>query len=99
MKRLVGAFVLVIAVSAGGAPPAEAQVRACANHGEYGQVHRGMAIRRVHQTFDTRGRRTAFARHGRFTSQVRRYRGCPRDSAVSVAYVNGRLRSKSASWD
>jgi hypothetical protein len=53
----------------------------------------------VRRIFDTRGRRTAFARRGGFTFEIRRYRGCARHTAVSVAYGNGRVRGKSASWD
>jgi len=99
VKQVVCAVVLVFGVLTGGAVPAHADLPAtCVNRGEYRQVHQGMTMRRVHRIFDGRGRRTAFSRHGRFTSEIRRYRGCPHRSAVSVSYGNGRVRSKSASW-
>ena len=68
----------------------------CVSKGEYRQVHRGMSRGQVHRVFDTRGHRRAFARVGRFRSEVRVYRGCGRRSAVSVAYSRGRVRAKSA---
>jgi hypothetical protein len=98
MKKILCAFALAVACLTGTAPSAQAEVRVCVSPGEYKQVHRGMPKRRVHRVFDSRGRRVAFSRRGRFTSEIRRYRGCPRASAVSVAYGNGRLRSKSARW-
>ena len=101
MRQVLCAFALAIACLAGtAASPAHAQAeaRACVSPGEYRQVHRGMTKRRVHRIFDTRGRRVAFSRDGRFTSEIRRYRGCPRRSAVSVGYGNRRVRSKSAVW-
>jgi hypothetical protein len=98
MRQVLSAVVLVLATLAGGAVSAHAEARACVSPGEYRQVHRGMTKHRVHQIFDTRGRRTAFVRRGGSTFQIRRYRGCPRHSAVSVAYGNGRVRAKSASW-
>jgi len=99
MKQGLSAFVLVLATLTGVSTPAQAAVRGhCVSPGEYRQVHRGMTRHHVHRIFDTRGRRTAFSRHGGVTAEIRRYRGCPRRSAVSVAYGNGRVRGKSASW-
>jgi hypothetical protein len=98
MNRMLGALALVIACLVAMPSPAQAEARRCVSPGEYAQVHKGMPKRAVHRVFDTRGRRVAFSRHGRFTSEIRRYPGCPHRSAVSVAYGNGRLRAKSASW-
>ena len=98
MKRVLSVLVLVLGTMTGGAVAAHPESIACVNRGEYHQVHRGMTKHHVHQIFDTRGRRTAFSRHGGVTAEIRRYRGCPRHSAVSVAYGNGRVRGKSASW-
>jgi hypothetical protein len=101
VKKILCAVALVCACLTGPATSvvtAQAATKACVSPGEYKQVHRGMPKRRVHQVFGARGRRVAFSRRGRHTSEVRRYRGCPNRSAVSVAYGNGRLRSKSAVW-
>jgi hypothetical protein len=98
MRPILCAFVLAVTCMAGAAAPAQAEGRHCVSPGEYRQVHRGMTKRHVHRVFDTRGRRVAFSRDGRFTSEIRRYRGCPRDSVVSVAYGNRRVTSKSAVW-
>ena len=98
MKRVLSVLVVVFGTMTGGAVAAHAEPRACVNRGEYHQVHRGMTKHRAQQVFDTHGRRTAFARRGGSTFEIRRYRGCPRHTAVSVAYGNGRVRSKAASW-
>jgi hypothetical protein len=98
MRQVLSALVLVVITVTGGAVSAHAEVRACVNLGEYRQVHMGMTKHRAQQVFDTNGRRTAFSRRGGSTFEIRRYRGCPRHSAVSVAYGNRRVRSKSASW-
>jgi hypothetical protein len=98
MRQLLCTFALAVACLGGTASPAEAEAPACVNRGEYRQVHKGMTKRGVHRVFETRGRRVAFSKHGRFTSEIRRYRGCPAGSAVSVAYGNGRLKSKAAFW-
>ena len=98
MRQLLCACVLVLACLGGTVSLAQAGGQACVNRGEYRQVHKSMTKRRVHRIFDSRGRRVAFSRNGRFTSEIRRYRGCPRRSAVSVAYGNGKVRSKSAVW-
>ena len=98
MRRVACAVVLLLAALTGAAQPAQAEAGACVNPGEFGQVHKGMTKHRVHRIFDTRGRQIAFSRHGRFTSEIRRYRGCPNHSTVSIGYGNGRVRSKSASW-
>jgi hypothetical protein len=98
MKQGLAAFVLVVGALIGAGVPAQATPGACVSPGEYRQVHRGMTRHHVRQIFDTRGRRSAFFRRGGFTSEIRRYRGCPRHSAVSIAYGNGRVRTKSASW-
>lgn len=90
---LLGAACLV-----GVAAPAEAAQRSCVSVSEYRQVDRGMTRRSVHRLFDTGGRRVAFYSTGVFSSEIRRYRGCPRFSAVSVSYRNGRVRAKSAIW-
>lgn len=98
MKKILCAFALALACLVGPLPSAQAQSGACVSHSEYRHVHKGMSKRRVHRVFDTRGRRVAFFRRGRYTVEIRRYRGCPRGSAVSVGYGNRRLRSKSAHW-
>jgi hypothetical protein len=99
MKQGLSAFALVLATLTGVSTPAQAAIPGpCVSRGEYRQVHRSMTKHRVHRIFDTRGRRTAFSRRGGVTAEIRRYRGCPRHSAVSVAYGNGRVRGKSASW-
>ena len=99
MKQGLSAFVFVLATLTAAGVPAQATPGPCVSRGEYQQVHRSMTKHRVHRIFDTRGRRTAFSRHGRSTFEVRRYRGCPRHTAVSVAYGNRRVRAKSASFD
>lgn len=98
IRQLLCTCALVLAGLGATSPSAQADTPGCVNRGEYRQVHKGMTKRRVHQIFDTRGRRVAFSRNGRFTSEIRRYRACPRRSAVSVGYGNRRVRSKSAVW-
>lgn len=99
MRQVLYAFVMVLATLTAAGTPAQATPGACASPGEYRQVHLGMTRHHVRQIFDTRGRRTHFNRQGGFTFEVRRYRGCPRHSAVSVTYGNRRVRSKDASWE
>ena len=99
MKEGLSALVLVLAALTCVSAQAQATPGPCVSRGEYRQVHRGMTKHHVHQVFDTRGRPTAFSRRGGFTSEVRRYRGCPRHSAVSIAYGNGRVRTKSALFE
>ena len=96
MRRTLCALAIAIAGIGVAAPPAQADSPRCVSKGEYRQVHRGMSRGQVHRVFDTRGHRRAFARVGRFRSEVRVYRGCGRRSAVSVAYSRGRVRAKSA---
>jgi len=99
MKKALSAFVLVLATLTTAAPAAHATPGACVSRGELRRVHPGMTRHHVHRIFDTRGRRISFHRHGRFTAELRRYRGCAHHTRVSITYVNGRLRTKSASWD
>lgn len=96
VKKSLCAFALVATCLIGIPTTAQADTKVCVSPGEYSHVHRGMTKRRVHRVFGSRGRRVAFSRRGRHTSEIRRYRGCPRRSMVSVSYVNGRLRAKSA---
>jgi hypothetical protein len=98
MKTFLCVCAVTVVCLAGTVVPAQAAGRACVTVREYGQVHRGMSLRSVHRVFDTRGRRVVFFSHDGFSSEIRRYRGCARLSIVSVAYNNGRLRSKSAVW-
>lgn len=99
MKRALSAFVLVLATLTTAAPAAQATPGACVSRGEFRHVHRGMTRHHVRRIFDTRGRRTHFFQDDGFTAETRRYRGCPHHTAVSVLYFNGRLRTKSASWN
>ena len=76
MKQGLSAFVLVLATLTSVSTPAQAATPGrCVSRGEYRQVHRGMTKHHVHRIFDTRGRRTAFSRHGGVTAEIRRYRG------------------------
>ena len=96
MRMSLCALVLAVAGMVLAATPAQADSPRCVSKAEYHRVHRGMSRGAVHAVFDTRGRRRAFSRVGRFTSEVRVYRGCPRRSVVSVSYARGRLSGKSA---
>jgi hypothetical protein len=96
MRKSLCALVLAVAGMSLGAPPAQADSPRCVSRAEYHRVHRGMSRAAVHGVFDTRGRRRAFSRVGRFTSEIRVYRGCPRRSVVSVSFARGRLGNKAA---
>ncbi len=98
MRRGLSVFVLAAALLTAVGTPTQGTPGPCVSRGEYRQVHRGMTRHHVHRVFDTRGRRTAFSRNDEFTFEIRRYRGCPRHTAVSVGYGNGRVKGKSASW-
>lgn len=98
MKKVLCAFALVLAGIGGTVPPAHADTNHCVSRGEFGRVHDGMSKRRVHRIFDVRGRRTVFVKVGRFSTEVRRYRGCPRRSRISIVYGNRRVKSKAARW-
>lgn len=98
MKKLLCALAFAVASIGVGVPAAQADTPRCVTKAEYRQVHRGMAKGRVHRVFDVRGRRVAFSKHRRVTSEIRRYRTCRRRSAVSIAFGNGRLTAKSAVW-
>jgi hypothetical protein len=95
MKKALCAFVLALSCVVVVAPAAEADTNRCVTRAEFRSVHQGMAKGRVHRVFDVRGRRVAFAKIGRYTSEVRRYRPCSRRTAISVSYANGRLDAKS----
>jgi hypothetical protein len=94
MRRGLCALVLAVASFGVIAPPAEADTPRCVTAREFRQVQPGMPKRRVHRVFDTRGRRAAFARVGRVTSESRHYRPCRRRTAIAVAFHNHRLSAK-----
>jgi hypothetical protein len=96
MRKTLCALALVVAGMAFGALPAQADTPRCVTRSEYRHVDRGMGRAQVHRVFDTRGRRKVFARVGRFTSEVRVYRGCGRRGIVSVSFTRGRLSGKAA---
>lgn len=98
MKNMLCALGLVIACMGISAPVAHADTPRCVTKAEYERVHQGMTKRRVHRIFDVRGHRTVISRGGGVVVEVRRYRTCRRDSAVSVAYENRRVSGKSAVW-
>jgi hypothetical protein len=98
VKKTVCAFALVLTGIGVTVPPAYADSERCVSRGEFSRVHDGMSKRRVHRIFDVRGRRTVFVKVGRFSTEIRRYRGCPRRSRISVVYGNGRVESKAARW-
>lgn len=94
MKRTLCALVLTVATLGVAVPAAQADTPRCVTRAEFRSVHVGMPKARVHRIFDIRGRRVTFARTGRFTSEVRRYRPCSRRTAISVSYANHRLDAK-----
>lgn len=72
----------------------ESDTRPCVTRAEFRQVTRGMSKLRVHDIFDTSGRRL-FINSGKVTNEAREYRVCghPRSggSFVQVQYNNYRL--------
>jgi hypothetical protein len=98
MKKMLCGLALAVASFGIAVPTAQADTPRCVTKGEYRQVHRNTRMPRVHRVFDVRGRRVAYARVGRFTSEVRVYRTCRRGGAVSVSYGNRRLKGKFAIW-
>jgi hypothetical protein len=98
VKRVLCTVALVLAGIGGTVPPAYADSERCVSRAEFNRVHDGMPKRRVHRIFDVHGHRTVFVKVGRFSTEIRRYRGCPRRSRISVVYGNGRVESKAARW-
>lgn len=98
MKRMICAMVLAVAGLGVSVPPAVADTPRCVTKMEFRKISKGMGQRRVHRVFDIRGRRVAFARTGRFTSEIRAYRTCSGRGAVSVSYGNRRVDAKAAVW-
>ena len=98
MKNALCVLALAVAFVGVLAPTAHADTPRCVTRAEYERVHDGMSKRRVHQIFDIRGRRVAISRSGGVTSEVRNYRPCRPNSAVSIAYGNSRVTAKSAVW-
>jgi hypothetical protein len=100
MKKTLCALALALAVASVGvlAPTAHADTPHCVTRAEYERVHDGMSKRRVHRIFDIPGRRVSISSSGGLTSEIRSYRTCKPNSAVSVAYGNGRVTAKSAVW-
>lgn len=98
MKKMLCALGLVIVCMGMSAPVAHADTPRCVTKAEYERIDNGQTKRRVHRIFDVRGRRSVISRGGGVVVEARRYRTCRRDSAVSVAYRNGRVSGKSAVW-
>lgn len=95
--KLLAAAAAAVALTALTVPaPASAATPGCVTSREFAKVRKGWSKAKVHRAFGTRGKRAAFARAGRFTSEVRSYRTCTRYGAVAVSYSNGRLAAKSA---
>ncbi len=99
MRQMLCALGLVITCMGISAPVAHADTPRCVSKAEYERIDKGMAKRRVHRIFDVRGRRTVISRGGGVVVEIRRYRTCRPDSAVSVAYENRRVSGKSAVWN
>jgi hypothetical protein len=99
VKKTLCALALAVASIGVLAPTAHAETPRCVTRVEYKRVHDGMSKHRVYRIFDIHGRRVAISRSGGgVTSEVRSYRTCRPNSAVSVAYGNGRVTAKSAIW-
>jgi hypothetical protein len=98
MRKNICALALVVASIGIGAPAAYADSPGCVTKPEYRRVHDGMRQGRVHRIFDTRGRRDTVHSGGGVVIEVRSYRTCRRDSAVSVSYRNRRVTAKFAIW-
>jgi hypothetical protein len=93
MRKTICALALVVTSIGIGVPAAYADSPGCVSQAEFRRVHNGMRQWRVHRIFDTRGRHV--------TGQVvelRSYRACPRNSAVSVSYNHRRVAAKYAVW-
>lgn len=98
MKKTLCAVALAVVSTGIAAPAAHADTPRCVSKAEYRAVHKSMSQRRVHQIFDTAGHRAAYASSGGFTSEIRSYPTCRRNSAVSVSFGNARVDGKSAVW-
>ena len=90
MRKCLSTLVIGMALVTAVAPAAQADTRGCVSKGEFDHVHRGMAVSRVHRIFDTNGRLEVSL--GRMS--IRKYRPCPRHSAVSVTYRRGHVSAK-----
>ena len=94
MRKILCAVTLAVACLGIGVSPAQA-AHGCVTRAEYHAVHFGMTKGRVHRIFDTAGHRSAFIKAAGITTEVRGYRACRRHTGVSVAYLNGKLKTKS----
>lgn len=72
--------------------------RPCVTGGEFGQVHKGMRMRRVAAIFDTNGERvSAHTRNGHHWVK-RTYPPCADFGYFTITYRDGRYRSAVANY-
>ena len=91
LYRLIGSIAAALALTIGGAAsPASAEVdhRPCVSNGEFKAAKNGMLKSRVHQIFDSYGKRTSFYSGGGDRYESREYNPCRGDrySYISISY-------------
>lgn len=80
--------------------PAYADTPGCVTHKEYRAVHIGMAKKRVHHIFDTRGHQISAFTVGGDHYETREYKPCTdaQYGFVDIDYVNSHVDSKFVYW-
>ena len=75
----------LLATSGFAAAPAQANATpGCVTAREFAKIRNGMSKATVAAKFGTKGKRSAFARSGSYTAEVRSYNTCTPYGAVSV---------------
>jgi hypothetical protein len=92
-KVIIGLAIATILVG-GAAGPASADTPGCVTRAEFRKASKGMKMTRVHDIFDTRGRRVDYlpGDNGFPAEQVRVYRPCN----PNVTQINAGYRKRSA---
>ena len=98
MKKLILATLSSLAVLTALLSPSPAAHASpgCVTQKEFQQVKKGFKKKRVHNIFDTAGKRQDISKGGGVTFEIRSYRACTQFGAVSIGFQNGKLQSKSA---
>lgn len=94
-NTIIAAACALLATSGLAAAPAQANsTPGCVTAREFAKIRNGMSKATVAAKFGTKGKRSAFARSGGYTAEVRSYNTCTAYGAVSISFGNGRVDAK-----
>lgn len=100
MKKQLVALAAATTVILGGttliAPAANADTQGCVTRKEFRKAKPGMARKRVHNIFDTSGKRDGVYVAEGIHMEMRSYNPCAKNGMISVEFTDGKLSSKSA---